>query len=135
MCSFEKTGGVMKNKIMLGMWRYMLNVPPFLLEKQRAKGKARIAANLAFMTAEHRRVHHFVVRELPGSGQPLSPDSMADALNLPLEKVNRILGDLEEHMTFLFRNGEGSVVWAYPVTLEKTPHHVTLDTGEQIYAA
>jgi len=125
----------MKNKIMLGMWRYMLNVPPFLLERERAKGKARIAANLAFMTAEHRRVHHFVVRELPGLDQPLLPGSIAGALNLPLEKINRILCDLEEHMTFLFRNGEGNVVWAYPVTLERTPHHVTFDTGEQIYAA
>jgi len=125
----------MKNKIMLGMWRYMLNVPPFLLERARAKGKAKMAANLAFMTAEHRLVHHFAVRELPGSAQPLPPDFIAGALNLPLEKVNRILGDLEEHMTFLFRNGEGNVVWAYPVTLEKTPHRVTFDTGEQIYAA
>ncbi len=125
----------MKNKIMLGMWRYMFNVPPFLLEKQRAKGKAKMAANLAFMTAEHRRVHHFAVRALPGLGQPLQPGSIADALNLPLEKVNTMLDDLEKHMTFLVRNTEGSVVWAYPVTLEKTPHQVTFDTGEQIYAA
>lgn len=125
----------MKNKIMLGMWRYMLNVPPFLLEKHRAKGKAKMAANLAFMTAEHRRVHHFVVRELPGSAEPLSPGAIADALNLPPARVAGILNDLEEHMTFLARNGEGKVVWAYPVTLEKTPHRVTLDTGEHIYAA
>lgn len=125
----------MKNKIMLGMWRYMFNVPPFLLEKQRAKGKAKMAANLAFMTAEHRRVHHFAVRALPGLGQPLPPGSIAAALNLPLEKVNTMLDDLEKHMTFLVRNTEGSVVWAYPVTLEKTPHQVTFDTGEQIYAA
>ncbi|MEE9910428.1 MAG: hypothetical protein K4571_01790 [Deltaproteobacteria bacterium] len=125
----------MKNKMVLGMWRYMLNVPPFLLEKQQAKGKAKMEANLAFITTEHRLVHHFVVRELPRAGQPLSPGFIARALNLPPEKVVRILQDLEEHMTFLFRNGEGSVMWAYPVTLEKTPHHVTFDTGEQIYAA
>ncbi|MRR17838.1 MAG: hypothetical protein EG826_15425 [Deltaproteobacteria bacterium] len=125
----------MKSKIMLGMWRYMLNVPPSLLEKQRAKGKAKMAANLAFMTAEHRRVHHFAVRELPGRDQPLPPGSIAGALNLPIEKVKGILNDLEEHMTFLCRNEKDEVVWAYPVTVEKTPHRVTLDTGEQIYAA
>jgi hypothetical protein len=129
------TGGFMKNKIMLGMWRYMLDVPPFLLEKQRAKGKAKIAANLEFMTTEHRLVHHFAVRQLPGADRPLSPFSIADALSLPLDQVNRILQDLEEHMTFLFRNIQGEVVWAYPVTLEKTPHHITFDTGEQVYAA
>lgn len=125
----------MNNRIMLGMWRYMLNVPPFLMEKQQAKGKAKIIANLGFMTAEHRLVHHFAVRRLPGADQPLSPGSIADATNLPLARVNRILQDLEEHMTFLFRNIQGDVVWAYPVTIEKTPHQVTLDTGERIYAA
>jgi hypothetical protein len=49
--------------------------------------------------------------------------------------VNAILDDLEKHMTFLFRNQAGEVVWAYPVTVEKTPHRVTFDTGETIYAA
>jgi len=38
-------------------------------------------------------------------------------------------------MTFLFRNKEGEVVWAYPVTVDKTPHHLTFSTGEQLYAA
>jgi len=60
----------MNNRIMLGMWRYMLNVPPFFMEKQQAKGKAKIIANLGFMTAEHRLVHHFAVRRLPGEPTP-----------------------------------------------------------------
>ena len=38
-------------------------------------------------------------------------------------------------MTFLFRDNHGRVVWAYPVTVEKTPHHVRFDTGEELYAA
>jgi hypothetical protein len=125
----------MNNRVMLGMWRYILHVPPSFMKKQQAKGKAKITANLEFMTGEHRLVHHFVVRQLPGSDQPLSPGTIADALALPLDRVNGILQDLEEHMTFLFRNIQGDVVWAYPVTIEKTPHHVTFDTGERIYAA
>lgn len=36
---------------------------------------------------------------------------------------------------FLFRNSEGEVTWAYPVTVEKTPHSVTFGTGERIYTA
>lgn len=125
----------MKNKIMLGMWRFILNVPPSLLEKQRARGKEKIVANLAFMTPEHRLVHHYVVRKLPYSDKPLPPAAIARALDLPEDKVNRLLHDLEDHMTFLFRNDKGEVVWAYPVTVEKTPHHVTFNTGEQVYAA
>ena len=126
----------MKDKIMLGLWRYILNVPPALLEKQRAKGKDRITANMAFMTPEHRRVHHWAVRQLPfSSGTPLAPDSISRSLDMEPDRVRNILDDLEEHMTFLFRNDRGEVVWAYPVTVEKTPHHVTFNTGEQVYAA
>ncbi|MFA6414121.1 MAG: hypothetical protein WCW53_15680 [Syntrophales bacterium] len=125
----------MKNKLMVGMWRYMFNVPPSLLKKGRIKTKQKMEANLAFMTTDHRRVHHQAVRELPYTKQPLPPESLAKALNLPLERVNTILSDLESHMTFLFRNDAGEVIWAYPVTVEKTPHHVTFQTGETIYAA
>jgi hypothetical protein len=49
--------------------------------------------------------------------------------------VNAILDELEKHMTFLFRDEQGAVAWAYPVTVDRTPHHVTFDTGEQVYAA
>jgi len=38
-------------------------------------------------------------------------------------------------MTFLYRNVAGNVVWAYPVTVEQTPHRVIFNTGESIYAA
>jgi hypothetical protein len=87
------------------------------------------------MTSEHRTVHHFVVKELPCVGGPLSPEFVAQGVNLPIERVNVILGDLEKHMTFLFRNEQGAVAWAYPVTADETPHRVTLSTGERIYAA
>jgi hypothetical protein len=125
----------MRNRPMLGWWRYMLQVPSFLSEKQMQKRRSRMTANLAFMTEEHRRVHHFAVRELPYSQKPLPPASIAEAVHLPLERVNAILGDLESHMSFLFRNAAGEVIWAYPVTVEKTPHHVTFEAGEEIYAA
>jgi hypothetical protein len=125
----------MSNKLMSGFWRYMLMVPPFLWEKQIAKARRKIRAELGFMSAEHRLVHHSVVRELPRAGKPLSPELVADRVDLPLDRVVSILDDLENHMTFLFRNGEGAVIWAYPVTVEATPHEVTFSTGEQLYAA
>jgi hypothetical protein len=125
----------MKNKFMIGFWRYMIDLPRFVWEKEISKTKKRFRAELGFMSHEHRLVHHFVVKQLPYAGQPLRPQLVADKLNLPLDRVNAILDDLEKHMTFLFRDNHGSVVWAYPVTVEKTPHHVTFDTGEQLYAA
>lgn len=67
--------------------------------------------------------------------EALSPDLIASDLGLPLEQAVLILSDLEKHMTFLFRNRQGEVTWAYPVTVERTPHHLTFSTGEQEYAA
>ena len=125
----------MKNKLMMGLWRYMLAVPPFLWEKQIAKGKKKYADHLAFMSADHRIVHHFAVRELPIAGKPLSPEFISNALNITVRRAIAILDDLESHMAFIFRNAQGEIEWAYPVTVEKTPHHVTFHTGEQLYAA
>ena len=125
----------MKNKIMIGSWRYMLNVPPFLWKKQIFKAKKKFQTEFSVMSENHRLVDHFVVRELPYVGNPLSPRFVANKLGLAVGRVKVILDDLEKHMTFLFRNGQGEVVWAYPVTVEKTPHHVTFNTGEQLYAA
>ena len=122
-------------KLMAGFWRYMLSIPPFMWEKQISKAKARVRASLGFMTDEHRAVHHCIVRELPKVGEPISPEFIADRLTMPYARVKSIFKDLEKHMTFICRNSEGLAVWAYPVTVEKTPHHVTFSTGEQLYAA
>ncbi len=127
----------MKDRIMLGLWSYMLKMPPFLMDmkKQLARAKMRYQASMGFMTGDHRRVHHFVVRELPKAGSPLSPEFIARKLELPRDRVVTVLDDLEKHMTFLFRNKGGEVTWAYPVTVDKTPHHLTFSSGEQVYAA
>jgi hypothetical protein len=127
----------MKDRIMLGLWKYMLSVPPYLLDmkKQLEKNKLRYEAAMGFMTPDHRAVHHFAVRELPKTGKPLSAGLIAANLGLSQGKVVTILDDLEKHMTFLFRSKQGEVTWAYPVTIETTPHHLTFSTGEQVYAA
>jgi hypothetical protein len=127
----------MKDRIMLGLWKYILSVPSFLLDmkKQIAREKMRYEAAMGFMTDDHRSVHHFVVRELPFAGKPLSPEFIARKLDLPHDRVVSVLDDLEKHMTFLFKNKQGDVTWAYPVTIDKTPHHLTFSSGEQVYAA
>ncbi len=127
----------MKDRIMLGLWKYMLSVPSFMMDmkKQVARQKLRFEATRGFMTDDHRRVHHFVVRELPNQGKPLSPEFIARTLDLPRDRVVLVLNDLEKHMTFLFRNKQGEVTWAYPVTVDKTPHHLAFSSGEQVYAA
>jgi hypothetical protein len=119
------------DRILLGMSRSMLPVPRVIWKNQvRGDRKA-----LDFMTDDHHRIRDFVVMELPRVGQPLSPEFIAQALDIPLARVAGVLGELERRMTFLFRNDQGAVVWAYPVTAQATPHHLTFSTGERIYAA
>ncbi len=65
---------------MLGLWRYIINVPPFLWQKQIAKGKKIFEKEQGALSEKCRRVHHFVVRELPRKGQPLSPEFISDAI-------------------------------------------------------
>ena len=125
----------MRNKLMAGVWRYILGVPPFLWEKQIEKAVHKVRRSTRFMSAEHRLVHHYVVRELQRRGKPISPDLVAQELALTPERAGEILDELEQHLTFVCRDSEGQVVWAYPVTVERTPHAITFDSGEQLYAA
>lgn len=125
----------MQNKLMLGLWRFMINVPAALWEKEMEKGRKKFEEATRFMTPEHRLVHHFVVRELPFAGKPLAPEFISTRLEMAAARVKAVLDDLEKRMTFLFRNRSGEVVWAYPVTVEQTPHRVTFSTGERLYAA
>jgi len=118
------------DSLLLGLWRYMLPIPRPIWQSQ-----VRGDAELDFMSEEHHWVRDFVVLELPRVGNPLTPEFIAQELSLPIARVDGILDDLEEHKTFLFRNEQGAVAWAYPVTVDRTPHHVTFSTGEQVYAA
>jgi hypothetical protein len=113
----------------------MVPLPETLWQGQVTKEAEGMLASLAFMSEDHHRVRDFVVVEIPRAGKPLSPEAIAGALDLPLARVIGLLDELEKNMTFLFRNEQGAVTWAYPVTADQTPHRVAFGTGEQGYAA
>jgi transcription antitermination factor NusG len=125
----------MDGKLLVGLWRAMIPVPRPLWRGMIMKEVRKTEKRLGFMTPEHRTVHHFVVRELPRVGRPVSPEFVSQGVGLPVERVNAILDELEAAMTFLFRNEEKAVIWAYPVTADETPHLVAFSTGEQVHAA
>ncbi len=125
----------MADNVLLGMGRHLLPIPSLIWHNQVSQNAQHNTQALGFMSADHHRVRNLVVLEIPRAGKPLPPEFIAAKLDLPLARVIALLDDLEKHMTFLFRNERGEVVWAYPVTAEKTPHRVTFSTGEQIYAA
>ncbi len=124
-----------RGRLYLGLGRYLIPIPPCLL-RMGAAGSARKADQaLSRLSREHHLVRDFVVTEIPKRGASLSVDSIAGRLGLPRDRVQAIVEQLEKKMIFLFRNERGEVTWAYPVTAEPTPHHVTFATGQEIYAA
>ena len=125
----------MNKSLLLGISRFLLRIPRPIWQQEVARSARASQKSLIFMKDEHHRVRDFVVRELPRLAKPISPETIAQSLNMKTEQVVSILDELEKNMTFLFRNEQGAVTWAYPVTAEQTPHRITFSSGEQIYAA
>lgn len=125
----------MNKQLLLGIWKYLLPTPRAIWQPQVQRNARGMQAALAFISPAHQRTRDFVVLELARQAAPLTPEFIAGRLGLPLEHVQAILDDLEKRMVFLFRNSQGAVSWAYPVTADVTPHRVAFSTGEQIYAA
>jgi hypothetical protein len=124
----------MRDRLLLGVGRTMLPIPALLWRRMVAGNARTTPARLGFMTADHHRVRDFVVMELPRAGAPIAPERIAETLGMPLARVRTILEDLERHLTFLFRGDGHAVTWAYPVTVDTTPHHAVFATGEEAYS-
>jgi hypothetical protein len=120
----------MDETVLLGIGHDMVPIPRSAWQSELGGG-----APLGFMSEEHHRIRNWVVTELPRMGKPLSPERIARELTLPRDLVVGILDDLEKHMTFLFRDAQGAVEWAYPVTVAQTPHRITFSSGEHVNAA
>ena len=125
----------MNEHVLMGQDRKFVEIPVEIWELHRAQAAQDLAKLLSFMTEDHHRVRYFVVRELPRIGKPISPELISDELKLPVSRATQILDDLERNLFFLVRNEGGEVSWAFPVTADKTPHHLIFNTGERLNAA
>lgn len=125
----------MKNKVMMGLWRYVVNVPEGLWKKQMGSAVRRFDRKLGKMPEDVRKVHRFAARTLPGHGRPLSAGAIARGLGMAEADVVSCLEYLETQMTYLYRSRGREVTWVYPVTVDETPHKVFFSTGETLYAA
>lgn len=125
----------MPEHVFIGKEREIIATPRNLWEEGVRGRVPLVKARLEFMSESHHLVRNFVVRELPKKRKPLPPEFISEHLNLPKAQVISILEDLEKALTFLYRNTRGEVAWAYPVTVDETPHKITFNTGERINAA
>ncbi len=124
----------MEETILLGRERQIRKVSQAMWKQHLAQNAGNSPA-IGFMTGAHHAVRNFVVKELAISQRPVEPKSISVKLNLPLDQVNNILDELERKLFFLVRNDQGEVAWAYPVTVETTPHRLSFNSGERLYAA
>ena len=125
----------MNETILMGRGRQITRIPRQEWERHLSQVPQHSEARLAFMSEEHHLLRYFVVRELPRTGAPIQPEFISQELELPLAQVNAIIDELERNLFFLVRNEQGAVSWAYPVTVDNTPHHLAFSTGERLYAA
>lgn len=124
----------MSDAILLGLGRWMIPVPAMIWRRVVRANASKTPDTLRFMTPDHHRVRDFAVDRLFRTGTPLPPDEIARSLDLSLRRVGEVLDDLERHLTFLFRGSGPAVTWAYPVTVERTPHRAIASTGEEAYS-
>ena len=125
----------MEDKILLGRGRAIVDFPAAAWKQHLAHAPLHAQSRLKFMTEDHQRVRYFVVEALARRQRPIEPGAIAAALDLPPERVGAILDELERKLFFLVRNESGAVAWAYPVTVEPTPHQITFASGERLYGA
>jgi hypothetical protein len=124
----------MRDSILLGLGRWMIPIPGMVWRRVVRANASQIAGTLRFMTPDHHRLRDFAVDRLFRAGVPLPADEIARSLNLSPRRVGEILDDLERHLTFLFRSSGPEVTWAYPVTVDETPHRAIASTGEEAYS-
>ena len=125
----------MQEYILIGRDREMLEIPQATWKQSLEQALKHTQSRLNFMTHTHHQIRYFVVKELVVRQKPIEPELISEKLNIPISQVNILLDELERKLFFLVRNEQGAVVWAYPVTVETTPHQLSFSSGERLYGA
>lgn len=125
----------MEETILLGRDQEIFEFPQAKWKQELAQIPQHSQARLNFMTDAHHQIRYFVVKEMVIRQKPIEPDLISEKLNIPLDRVNFLLEELERKLFFLVRNEQGAVAWAYPITVETTPHKLKFTSGERLYGA
>lgn len=125
----------MIEQILIGRGDSIYEIPRDEWEKELLRTPDHAEDRLAFMSPDHHRVRRMAVTDLVRQGRPLEPEYFAEQLSLDPIRVVEILEELERKLFFLVRDAAGAVSWAYPVTVDRTPHRLTFSTGERLHGA
>ncbi len=122
-------------RVLFGYKHRMVPIPWALFTRMASIESEKGRRAFGNLDEDQRKVHHFVVRELPGHARPMGPEFVAGRLGMNIGLVEAIMDVLERRKVFLYRPGGREVEWAYPVTVARTPHRVEFSSGESIWAA
>jgi len=125
----------MEKKVLLGRDQQILEIPQTMWKQHLTQIPQHSQTRLNFMTKAHHQVRNFAVRELVNRQKPIEAEFISELLKIPDEQVNSILDELERKLFFLVRNEQNEVAWAYPVTVETTPHRLNFSSGECLFGA
>ena len=123
------------SSILHGTGREIGDVPDDAFREAMRDIPAKMQLRLSFMSPDHHAVRDFVVREIPRESRPIAPATIAQANGIPLDRVNRLLDEMEKQLFFLVRDAAGDVSWAFPVTASPTPHRLLFSSGERTFGA
>jgi len=124
----------MTRGVLLGFFRWILPVPAGCWDKKFDGMLQQLKEKDKFMTGEHRTLYGFAIMRLVETVKSLTSEEAAQKLNLPLERVNQLLDELEKRAGVITRHADGAIVSAGPVTLDKTSQRLVLSLGEEIQA-
>jgi hypothetical protein len=124
-----------KRKLFMGVGGFMIPIPRKIAEIGLKKGVSGANAKAALLTAEERKVHHFIVRKMAVVQEPITAQLVSEEVGFELEMVENTINKLEGMKTFVYRSDGLGINWAYPISLENTRHIMTASTGERFFAA
>ena len=123
------------HKLYVGYGGFRIPIPEVLSGMGAKKGVKKTMKNAALLSADERKVHHFIVREMALVKEPITAELIANDLGMCNNRVREIIDKLETLKTFIYRSDGKGINWAYPHSLEKTGFKMTASSGEQFWAA
>ncbi len=73
-----------KRKMFMGIGGFMIFIPKMMAAKGLEKGVAGAKAKAARLSADERKVHHFIVRKLAVVSEPITAELVSEELGLVL---------------------------------------------------
>lgn len=125
----------MSKTVLLGRDQKIIEIPETAWKQDLEQVPQHIQPRLSFMTDVQHQIRYFVVKQMAKIQKPIPPEFISDELKIGLEHVKSILEELERNLFFLVKNEHGEVVWAYPITVETTPHKIKFKSGERLFGA